>query len=322
MANIHPQQSALSPRSPVAADGGLQHRHFVPLSLWDGAVVLLINLLWGLNLVAIKMATHLVGPLTSSLLRQIIVMLVCIGALRIMPGRMRTLLTLGVLTGGVFYIALSYSLALGVNVASLAIASQLGAPISILLGVFVLKEHVGRWRIAGIALAFIGVAVLVFHPGGAGDMDAIGLTVISSSIWAVGSLLQRNLSGVPVLTIYAWMSLIGTLVLLPVTIWQESDLLMRLPDLPLRHFGWVVFSALGSTLIGQGGMSWLLQRHPLSTVAPLTLLSPIVAVTSSTMYFGTALSTQMIVGGMIALVGVAIVTIRSAWWRDQSGRTR
>jgi O-acetylserine/cysteine efflux transporter len=191
-----------------------------------------------------------------------------------------------------------------------------------MLGVFVLKEEVGRWRIAGITLAFLGVAVLVFHPGGAGDMDAIGLTVISSSIWAVGSLLQRNLSGVPVLTIYAWMSLIGTLVLFPVTIWQESDMLMRVPDLPLRHFSWIIFSALGSTLIGQGGMSWLLQRHPLSTVAPLTLLSPIVAVASSTMYFGTRLSTQMIVGGVIALLGVAIVTIRSAWWRDNSGRTR
>ena len=41
--------------------------------------------------------------------------------------------------------------------------------------------------------------------------------------------------------------------------------------LPLSTFGWVLFSALGSTVIGQGAMSILLQRHPVSTVVPLTL---------------------------------------------------
>ncbi len=299
---------------------GLQHNHFVRLNWLDGVVVIIINLMWGLNLVAIKMATNLVGPVTAAFLRQAIVMIVCASALRIVPGRMRSLLLLGVLTGGLFYVIVGYSLELADNLAALAIASQLGAPLSILLGVLVLKEHIGRWRIFGIALAFLGVAVLVFEPGGSGDLDAIALTAVGSCMWAVGSLIQRNLAGVPVLTIYAWMGLVGALVLLPITIWQEADGLVRLADMPMRHMGWVAFSAIGSTLIGQGGMSWLLQRHPISTVAPLTLLSPIVAVASSSYYFQTSLSPHMIIGGIIALAGVAVVTIRSAWRHDNSGQ--
>lgn len=232
---------------------------------------------------------------------------------------MRPLLILGVLTGGIFYILVNYALMLANNVAALAIASQLGAPLSVLLGVIVLKERIGRGRIIGIALAFTGVAVLVFKPGGTGDIVALGLTVAGAVIWAIGSLIQRNLAGVPVLTIYAWIGLIGTLVMLPITIWQEADVLARLPDMPLRQFGWVAFSAVGSTIIGQGGMSWLLQRHPISMVAPLTLLSPIIAVISSSLFFDTKFTVPMAIGGTIALIGVAIITIGSAWRRDHEG---
>jgi O-acetylserine/cysteine efflux transporter len=323
-APVQPPAPAAEPRVERHADRdgdgdvALKHHHFVPLDWRDLLVAVVINVMWGLNLIAIKMATDLMGPITAGTLRQAIVLLVCLPALRIIPGRMRALITLGLLSGGIFYIILNTSLVLADNVAALAIASQLGAPFSVLLGVWVLKEQIGPWRIGGIALAFAGVALLVFQPGGAGDLDAMALTVLASLIWSACSLIQRQLAGVPVLTIYAWVGLIGTLVIAPIAWWFEPDSVRHLPDMPLRDFGWVAFSGLGSTLLGQGGMSWLLQRHPISTVAPLTLLSPLVAIASSTYFFGTEVTVFMIIGGGLALAGVGIVTIRSAWQRDRT----
>jgi O-acetylserine/cysteine efflux transporter len=119
-----------------------------------------------------------------------------------------------------------------------------------------------------------------------------------------------SVADVPVLTIYAWIGLVGAVVVLPVTIWQAGAGLGRLADMPLRHIGWVAFPAIGSTLIGQGGMSWLLQRHP------------IIAAASSSYYFHTPLSASMIAGGTIALAGGAVVMIRSAWRHDNSGQMR
>jgi O-acetylserine/cysteine efflux transporter len=140
----------------------------------------------------------------------------------------------------------------------------------------------------------------------------LALTAVASFIWACCSLIQRRLIGVPVLTIYAWVGLVGTLVLLPIALIAEPHAMATVQDLPLSTLGWVLFSALGSTVIGQGAMSLLLQRHPVSAVVPLTLPTPVISVIAAAYWFGTPLTPIMIAGGGVVLAGVAIVTLRTA----------
>ncbi|MBY0519466.1 MAG: DMT family transporter, partial [Sphingomonas sp.] len=71
-------------------------------------------------------------------------------------------------------------------------------------------------------------------------------------------------------------------------------------------------SAIGSTVAGQGAMSWLLQRHSIGVVAPMTLATPVISVFTASWYFGTPVTAIMLLGGAMAMVGVAIVTIRTA----------
>src|SRR3546814_1107150 len=63
----------------------------------------------------------------------------------------------------------------------------------------------------------------------------------------------------------------GAAVLAPVVLIFEPGAMTGLFAIGPEAFGAVAFSAICSTLIGQGGMAWLLQRHPISTVIPLTL---------------------------------------------------
>lgn len=285
----------------------------------DIFVAAMMNVLWGLNIVAVKLAVEATGAFTAAMLRQAIVFVVCASALRIVPGKMRELLGLGLLSGGVFYIFVNLSLAVSENISALAIAGQLGVPFSLMLAVVFLGERIHVARIAGIALSFLGVVLLVFDPSAGKEISGILLTACGSFIWALSSLIQRRLGGVPVLTIYAWMGLVGTIVLLPLTFWQEGDVVRALPDLPLRDFGWIAFSAIGSTICGHGAMSWLLQRHPITSVVPLTLAAPVISVIVASLFFATPLTPIMIAGGSIALVGVAIVTIRTARAKEHQG---
>lgn len=278
----------------------------------DALIALVMNVMWGLNLIAVKMSVDLVQPLTAAWLRQVMVLLICLPALRIIEGRMRELILLGGLAGGAFYIIVNISMAVTDNVSALAIAGQLGAPFSLILAILFLGEKVHKYRIAGMALAFAGVVMLVFDPAAGKEMLGLALTALGSLIWAICSLIQRRLVGVPVLTIYAWVGLVGTLVLLPCALWAEPAAMATLSDLPLASFGWILFSALGSTVIGQGAMSLLLQRHPVSAVVPLTLPTPVISVVAASYWFGTALTPVMIAGGMVVLAGVAIVTVRTA----------
>jgi O-acetylserine/cysteine efflux transporter len=271
-----------------------------------------MNIMWGLNLIAVKMAVDLIEPLTAAMLRQFIVLLVCIPALKLMPGKMRELLALGLLSGCLFYIVVNVSLAVSTNIGALAIAGQLGAPFSLILAVVFLGERIARYRIAGMTLSFCGVVLLVFDPAAVNEIPGLLLTAVASLIWAICSLIQRRLVGVPLLTIYAWVGLVGSLTMVPIAWAIEPQAFVNVPNLPLSALGWVAFSAIGSTVIGQGAMSWLIQRHPVSTVVPLTLPTPVISVITATLYFKTPMTPVMIAGGIIVMIGVAIVTIRTA----------
>jgi O-acetylserine/cysteine efflux transporter len=281
-------------------------------TLRDFAVVIVMNMMWGLNIIAVKMAVTEISPLTAGFLRQALVLLVCGTWLRIVPGRMVALTALGILVGGLFYVAINLSLAVADNVGALAIAGQLGVPFSMILAIIVFKERIRLPRMAGIALSFAGVVLLVFDPAAAREVPGLALTALASFFWAVGSIIQRYLIGVPVLTIYAWIGLWGSIVM-GLLAWQvEPQAMHAIPALPLGALGWVAFSAIGSTVIGQGSMSYLLQRHPISLVTPLTLAAPVISVFAASYYFGTPLTALMLTGGGIAMLGVAIVTIRTA----------
>lgn len=278
----------------------------------DLVVVVAMNILWGLNLIVVKISVDAISPLTAAFLRQAIVLLVCASALRIIPGKMRALTALGLLSGGAFYIATNLSLSVANNVGALAIAGQLGVPFSLLLTIIVFRERIHAPRITGIALSLAGVVILVFDPAATGEGLGLALTALASFIWAICSVIQRLLIGVRVLTIYAWIGLWGTAILGLTAWWREPAAMAALPVLPLHTLALVAFSAIGSTVLGQGAMSWLLQRHSVGVVTPLTLAAPVISVFTASWYFNTPVTAIMLVGGAMAMLGVAIVTVRTA----------
>lgn len=294
------------------ADVQLQRMTTARFGLRDLMVVIGMNILWGLNIIAVKIAVDTISPLTAAFLRQAIVLIVCASALRVVPGRMRALTALGLLSGGAFYIAINLSLWVATNVGALAIAGQLGVPFSLLLTILIYKERIHLPRMVGIGLSLAGVFILVFDPSAAGEGLGLALTALASLLWAICSLIQRSLVGVRVLTIYAWIGLWGTITLGITAFAIEPRAMASIPTLTLGTLGWVAFSAIGSTVLGQGSMSWLLQRHSVGVVAPLTLAAPVISVFTASWYFGTPVTAVMLIGGAMAMLGVAIVTIRTA----------
>jgi O-acetylserine/cysteine efflux transporter len=204
------------------------------------------------------------------------------------------------------------SFAITENVAALAIAGQLGVPFSLILAVIFLGEQI-RWiRIAGVSASFVGVAIMGFDPAIWDERLGVGLTILASFLWAVGSLLFRRLKGVSALTIHAWLALISLPVLLAGSLVFEPDGLARARSASAGALGWIAFSGLGASIVGHAGMSWLLQRYPVTTMAPLTLPTPLLSAMLAVMVFDTPVSVQLVTGALVTFAGVAVVTWRSA----------
>jgi O-acetylserine/cysteine efflux transporter len=72
----------------------------------------------------------------------------------------------------------------------------------------------------------------------------------------------------------------------------------------------VLFSAFGASLIGHGGIFYLLQRYPVAIVSPFLLLAPVFGVVFAVIFLHDTLTPQMILGGLITLAGISIITLR------------
>lgn len=283
-----------------------------PFGLRGWLLIAVINLLWGFNIIAAKMAVELLQPFTAAFLRQAMVGLICLPFLRIVPGRMLVLLGFAISSGAAMILLLNTALSISDNVGALAVVGQMGVPFAVFLSILFLGERTDIWRIGGLVLAFSGVALISFDPAMMNEVPAVLIMTLSTLGWALGSLLTRRLSGVPIGVLYAWLGLISALALAPFMLLLEPGTVGRLAGASWQAYGWVAFSAIGSSLIGHGGISWLIQRYPIGQVMPYTLIAPVVSVIVATWMFDTAVTAMMVLGGIVVLGGVAVITLRSA----------
>ncbi len=63
-------------------------------------------------------------------------------------------------------------------------------------------------------------------------------------------------------------------------------------------------------------MAYLFQRYPVSVVAPLTLPTPLLSVIVGIAVFRTPVGVPLVVGGLLTLLGIAIITLRTATARE------
>ena len=276
------------------------------------AFILLIDFLWAFNIVAIKESVLAMPPLLSVALRYGLVLLVCASSIHIIEGRMALILLTGVVTGALQFGLGAYSYHVATNLSALAIAGQLGVPLSLLLAIAIDGERIAWKRTAGILLAVLGVMLLVFDPRIADERLGIFLTFGAATCWASGNLLFRRLSGIPVLTLYGWQAVVSIPILIVASHVFEPGGIAGLPDVPLSAFAWIAYSAIAASLIGHAGMAWLLQRYPVTVITPFTLPTPMLAVMFATLVYGTAVTPLMWVGGALTIAGVAIITLRTA----------
>jgi O-acetylserine/cysteine efflux transporter len=276
------------------------------------AFILLIDCIWAFNIVAIKVTLTALPPLTVATLRYIFVLGCCIPWIRWVPGRMRLIAITAVIAGALFMGMGAISFKMAYNVSALAIAGQLGVPFSLMLAIYFYHEKI-RWvRIIGIILSFAGVAVMAFDPRIFDERLALMLTIIGSLLWAIGTLLFRQLRDLHPLNVHGWLAIISLPLLGGASMIYEPGALAAAGNITPEIWGWLAYSAIGASVVGHAGMSYLFRHYPVSMVSPMTLPTPLLSVAIATWVLGTPLTIEMIIGGSLTLIGIAIITLRTA----------
>lgn len=276
----------------------------------DLALLIAMNLIWGFNLIASKVGVQHFPPIFFTALRFAAMGLVLAPLLKIHRGQMSNVLAAALLTGPLAFALLFVGLDLVEDASAVAIASQLNVPFSTLLSVWLLGEVI-RWRrTLGIVLAFAGMAIISFDPRVLSYRTGVLLVVLSCLVAAFGLIFVKRLRNIRPLELQAWIGAGGGPVLLLMSLAFESGQWEAVRTAHFTPWAALFFTTVMSSLIAHTAWYYLVGRYPVTSLSPLTLLSPLFGVFFGVTLLGDVLTPRMIIGGAVTLFGVFIVVKR------------
>ena len=279
------------------------------MTFWHILLEITMAVLWGIGFVTSIYAADNMSPLFFLALRFTAVSLVLVWFVKIPYGHFKPVVLFAVSMGvghfGLFYIALQ----LGVEASTAAIIWQTQIPITVFLAAVILNDRPGYLAILGIAISFGGVFLLAGEPRHLGNISALGIMLASSAMWAIANIQAKKLTDVEPLALNAWMSVFSAVVLLVCSIFIESNQLESYLVGDWRLHGSLVYQVVGSTILAYWIWYFLLKRYPVSQITGFMLLVPFFGFLSGIFALGDVLTWTTALGGIITLIGVAMIVL-------------
>jgi O-acetylserine/cysteine efflux transporter len=276
----------------------------------DLALLVFMNLIWGLNLIASKIGVGEFPPIFFTALRFGSLALFLVPMLRIHRGQMTNLFAAVMLTGPAAFALLFAGIALTEDAATVAVASQMGVPFSTLMSIWFLGETI-RWRrTLGIVLAFGGIVIISFDPRVLAYWEGLALVVASSFVSALGLIFLKRLKGIRPLELQSWVALVGGSILLLLSLILEGGQMSAVRNATWEGWAALFFTTVMSSLIAHTAWYYLVGRYPVTSLSPITLLSPLFGIFFGVTLLNDQLTARMLAGGAVTLIGVLIVVLR------------
>ncbi|MCW3813878.1 EamA family transporter [Micromonospora sp. DR5-3] len=292
-----------------------------PALVWTALV--LVYVLWGSTYLGIRVAVESLPPLASAAMRfaAAAAVLALVLRLRRGPGALRVdrrqlgsaaLVGVLLLACGNGLVGLAESGPAGVAPLPSGIAALLVATVPLLV---VLLRTLGGdrprpWTFVGVAVGFVGLVLLVLPTGGPGGVPVVGaLIIVAGAIcWSVGSYLSGRIR-MPaepfVATVYEMVAGAAALTVLATL---RGELHGFSPaQVTGRSWAALAYLMVAGSLVAFTAYVWLLHHAPISLVATYAYVNPVVAVALGALFAAEPVTTQVLLGGAVIVVGVAVV---------------
>ena len=219
---------------------------------------------------------------------------------------------------GPIHLAFLYTGLQTASASGASILSQALIPISALLSVVWLKEHIGQRRSLAIVGAFIGVMIMIYEPG-ALNFDPGLIYVLGAYVsLAVGSVAIRKIPDVDWRVYVAWTAVLVLILTTGASLLFESGHaeIWREDKVPLLLAAG--YAAIAVSVIAHGQYFRLLQTYPVNRVVPLTILVTVFATIFGIVLLDEFLYPRYIVGAVLILPCVWIIASRGPSFKQDS----
>ncbi|MFF5031416.1 EamA family transporter [Nocardia salmonicida] len=284
----------------------------------DRLLGLTVVVLWGLNFLAIRIGLDHFPPFFFVALRFAVIAIPVLIFIPRPAVRTRWLLLYGTGFGILQFAFLFTAMRTGMPTGLASLVLQSSAPFTVVLGAVLLRERLRPVQMAGLAVAVLGMVVIGADRMADSTLLPVLLTLAGGLGWAFGNIGARQAGadspGYNPMHLTLWMSVVPVLPMLALSMIVEG------PGTGFRAIG-AAFSADGlpalaalayiavlATVCGSGLWTYLMSRYPAGTVAPLSLLVPVVGIAAAWAVFDEQPSVAALVGGAIVIAGAFAAT--------------
>jgi O-acetylserine/cysteine efflux transporter len=275
----------------------------------DIALALTVAVIWGLGFVFTRLAVAELSPPLLNLIRFALSALPCL----LLP---RPKLPWAVWVGIALllvwqFLSQTWGMAHGVPAGLTAVVVQSQALFTVALAALFLDEQPTRVQVIGIGIATCGLLMICFTVGYDFSMFAFALTMTAPISFALSNLLLRQAREVPMLDLFAWVSLAALPPLAlaswltdgPAATWQS------LTQVTPGVMACLLALSFGSTTLGYWIWGRLLHAYTAAQVVPFALLVPFIGAFASSMVFGETFGALRLSGMLVVVAGIAIMLL-------------
>ncbi|WP_036195512.1 DMT family transporter [Nocardioides aequoreus] len=287
----------------------MPERRWLPL-----AAVATTLVLWASAFVAVRHLGHDFSPGALSLGRLLVgsvaLALVVLPQGLPRPSRRQwsAIVAIGLLWYAVYNVALNAG-ELWVDAGTAAMLIQVAPVLIAVMAALFLDEPFTRTLGLGLVLAFGGVALIGLSTGSREGTEWYGvvLVLVSAAAYAVSVVLQKPLMGSLPAVQVTWLACtVGAVACLPFA----PQLLDEVRAAPASSTWWVVYLGLFPTALAFTTYAYALRHMSASSLGVTTYLVPPITIVMGLLLLGEVPPSLAYVGGVLALVGVAVARRR------------
>ncbi len=281
----------------------------------DQLLALVVAVVWGLNFPASHLALEHFPPLLLVAVRFAVIAVPTVLFVPRPAVQLRWLLGYGV-GFGVFQFAFLYlGMSAGMPTGLASLTLQASAPFTVVLAALLLGERLTTRQVAGVVLAALGLVGIAVHRAQVAALLPTVLVLLGGLGWAFGNLANRKAAADSPMRLMLWMSVIPPLPMLALSLvtegphrdWHAVSTLVDRSALPA--LAGLLYVVVIATLVGSGLWTVLLARNPSSSVAPFSMVVPVVGIAASWVLLHEHADATEIALGTVVVLGVLISTM-------------
>ena len=268
-----------------------------------------VAIIWGMGFVIAKAAMEHFSPILLMALRFTLTALCMIWFFRPDPKLFNKLFWIAFVSAAIQY-SLTFTGVSGIDASTAALLIQLEVPFAILLAAVVLGDKLTIRQGVGVSLAFCGAILIVGEPKLANNMRYVLMVIGGGFAWSLGQIMIKMMGVSGGFSLISSVAVFAAPQLFIASYLLEDNQINQIITASPAAWAAVVYLGLVMTALGYAMWYRLLGLYDVNMVMPFLLLLPVASVVGGYLFLDEILTTKIAIGGLLALAGVAIITVR------------